>query len=180
MEIRPTDNGEYPTAVKIEYSEDLKTYKTLDKVYPVSNFSSNGVATIQFDQMMYAMEVRAICVDWKVWPAARFEFLYVDERYKQFLQAAKRMKEKMAASKKKQQAAKKNAKVATTSETTKTSGTVVASDKLIPKPVPISIDPPVVMIKENNQILVDPPIFIAPKPVALPLLIAPAPESVPA
>lgn len=100
VEIRPTDEGFYPTKIQIEYSENLQDYKLDEKIYEVGSFDKNGIAVVEIKPVS-AMEIRARIIEWVGWPAARFEFLYIDERYQQFLAAAQKMKEKMAAAKKK-------------------------------------------------------------------------------
>jgi len=57
IQIRPTDNGEYPTSVRIQYSADLQNYNFLNKSYNVNNFSNNGIDQLTIDSV-YAMEVR--------------------------------------------------------------------------------------------------------------------------
>lgn len=88
-----TESGEYPTSVEIQYSEDFKSYKSLEKAFDVV-FGENGVAKISIPEIK-CVEIRIVVKKFVKWPAFRFEILYMDAKYQMFLEAAKKMKEKV-------------------------------------------------------------------------------------
>lgn len=160
IEIRPTDSGAIPTSLRIQYSEDLVDYKFLEKSFKITNFSKNGIATLEIPAV-YCMQMNIFVDEWNGWPAARFELLYVDERYRHFLEAAKKMKEKMAAKKK-------------DSKTVKTTKGIDNTVMLTPR---IAVDPPApVPVPTPTPVLIMPGTIQSELPVETKQLISPLPQ----
>jgi hypothetical protein len=97
IQIRPTDDGSFPTEVDIEYREALTdpSYKKLtSSPVKITNFSSNGIATIPINNIRVS-EVKIIVKSYNKWPAMRFEITYTDPSYLVYLEAAKKIKNEL-------------------------------------------------------------------------------------